>query len=369
MSADSKLVCVQDFEDYARSILPKNALDYYQSGSGEEYGLKLNRDAFRWLRIRPRILRDVSQRDLSVTVLGSKVGMPIGVAPTAMQRMAHADGECANARAAGAEGAIFTLSTLSTSSIEEVAAAAPDTVKWFQLYIYKDRKVTMDLVQRAEKAGFKAIVLTVDAPVFGIRLADLRNKFVLPSHLRLANFDGHLSTNVNDTTSGSSINDYVANLFDQSVTWEDVKWLKRSTNLPIVLKGILTEEDAKIAADLGVQGIQVSNHGARQIDGTLAPMEALPAVARAVGGRCEVFLDGGVRQGGDVFKALAGGARAVFAGRPLLWGLAAAGEAGARQVLRILRRELDHTLALAGCTKISDIRPCMIGYGSPLQKL
>ncbi|GLG93436.1 Hydroxyacid oxidase 1-like Protein [Gryllus bimaculatus] len=342
MSADSKLVCVQDFEDYARSILPKNALDYYQSGSGEEYGLKLNRDAFRWMTDGATFSHEALQFTRPVILYQ---------------------------QTAGAEGAIFTLSTLSTSSIEEVAAAAPDTVKWFQLYIYKDRKVTMDLVQRAEKAGFKAIVLTVDAPVFGIRLADLRNKFVLPSHLRLANFDGHLSTNVNDTTSGSSINDYVANLFDQSVTWEDVKWLKRSTNLPIVLKGILTEEDAKIAADLGVQGIQVSNHGARQIDGTLAPMEALPAVARAVGGRCEVFLDGGVRQGGDVFKALAGGARAVFAGRPLLWGLAAAGEAGARQVLRILRRELDHTLALAGCTKISDIRPCMIGYGSPLQKL
>ncbi|XP_067014362.2 uncharacterized protein Hao [Anabrus simplex] len=363
------LACLRDYELRAHSVLPKNALDYYKSGAGEEFSLQLNRDAFNRLRLQPRVLRDVSCRDVSTTVLGCRVTLPVGIAPTAMQRMAHPEGECATARAAGAMGTVFTLSTLSTSSLEQVAAAAPDTLKWFQLYIYKDRKVTQQLVQRAEKAGFKALVLTVDAPVFGIRNADVRNKFSLPPHLALANFTDSTTTHVNQTESGSGINEYVNNLFDQSISWEDVKWLKSITRLPLVLKGILTAEDAIIGANMGAAAIQVSNHGGRQLDGAPAPIEALPEIVRAVGDRCEVYLDGGVRQGTDVFKALALGASMVFLGRPAIWGLAVEGEKGVVDVLTLIKREFNHALALAGCTCIADIKPNMVVHESRYSRL
>lgn len=359
MMGDKSLVCVGDFERQAASILPKNALDYYCSGAGEEFTLGLNRDAFRRLRIRPRFMRDVSYRNQSTTVLGTKVAMPIGIAPTAMQRMAHPDGECSNARAAGAIGCIFILSTLSTSSIEEVGAAATNTIKWFQLYIYKDRDVTCKLVKRAEQAGFRALVLTVDAPMFGIRNADIRNKFKLPPHLSLANFEGIKATGVKSET-GSGINEYVEQLFDPSLTWDDVIWLKSITQLPVILKGILTADDAIIAADLGVAAILVSNHGARQVDGTPASIEALPEVVKAVDGQCEVYLDGGIRQGTDVFKAIALGAKMVFMGRPALWGLACNGEDGVKSILSIMKTELDSVMALTGCATIKDIKKEMV---------
>nr|CAD7448934.1 unnamed protein product [Timema bartmani] len=343
-----EFVCVDEYEEYALQHLDKNALDYYKSGAGDEITLGQNKTAFKRLLIRPRCLRDVSQCDASTTVLGHKVAMPVGVSPTAMQRMAHPDGECANAKAAGAVGTIFILSTLSTSSIEEVAAAAPNTIKWFQLYIYKDRDVTRQLVERAERANFKALVLTVDASLFGIRRSDVRNKFTLPPHLTLANFTNEKATDVNKSKKGSGINEYVASLFDSKITWEDVKWLKRITKLPIVLKGILTAEDAVIGADLGVAAILVSNHGARQVDTTPASIEALPEIVRAVEGRVEVYLDGGVRGGTDVFKALALGARMVFMGRPPLWGLVHSGQEGVKNVLDIVKWEFDTTLALTG---------------------
>lgn len=374
MSAAGNEVCVDDFEKIARSILPKNAFDYYRSGSCKECSLRINRSAFEKLRIIPRVLRDVSACDASVTMLGSKVSFPIAIAPTAMQRMAHPDGECATARAAGDAGVVFTLSTIATSSIEEVAATAPHTIKWFQLYIYRDRDLTLELVRRAERAGFKALVLTVDAPVFGIRYADMRNKFALPAHLKLGNFTGKLATDASnsDTESGSGINEYVANMFSQSVTWEDVKWLKSITSLPLVLKGILSVKDAQRAIDLGVEGIQVSNHGGRQVDGTPAPVEALPGIAAAVaasGARCEVFVDGGLRGGGDAFRALALGARAAFVGRPAVWALATGGEAGVRRMLALLQREFVHALALAGCARVADIEKDMVVHESSFCKL
>lgn len=363
MSGNKNLVCVGDFERHAVSILPKNALDYYCSGAGEEFTLGLNRDAFRRLRIRPRFMRDVSCRDQSTTVLGTEVMMPIGIAPTAMQRMAHPDGECGNARAVGAAGSVFILSTLSTSSIEEVAAAAPDTIKWFQLYIYNDRDVTCKLVKRAEQAGFRALVLTVDAPMFGIRLADIRNKFTLPPHLSLANFEGIKATGVK-SESGSGVSEYVNTLFDQSLTWDDIMWLKSITQLPLILKGILTADDATIAAELGVAAILVSNHGARQVDCTPASIEALPEVVKAVDGRCEVYLDGGIRQGTDVFKAIALGAKMVFMGRPALWGLACGGEDGVKSILSIIKTELDSVMALTGCAAVKDIKKEMVVHES-----
>ncbi|CAH2007211.1 unnamed protein product [Acanthoscelides obtectus] len=362
-------ICIKDFEEFAYKTLPRNALDYYRSGAGQQETLANNKRAYSNYRIRPRCLRNVAETDISVTVQGEHVSMPVGISPTAMQRMAHPDGECANAKAAQDMGTIFILSTISTSSIEEVAEAAPRGIKWFQLYIYRDREVTRQLVSRAEHAGFRALVLTVDAPFFGLRLADIRNKFVLPPHLKLANFQGTKSTDINKSKAGSSLNDYVNSLFDQTIEWKDIAWLKSITKLPIILKGILNFEDAIMAADAGVSGIIVSNHGGRQVDTWPASIEALPEIVKAVGDRVEVYVDGGVTQGTDVFKALALGAKMVFMGRPALWGLTYAGEAGVKKILNIMKGEFESTLAISGCARISDITPSMVVHKSYYAKL
>ncbi|XP_035430846.1 uncharacterized protein LOC118263143 [Spodoptera frugiperda] len=365
-----KYISVKEIEDAALSILPKPARDYYKSGATEEQTLAENRTAFQRLRIRPKCLIGVTRCDLRTKVLGHDVSLPVGISPTAMQRMAHPEGELANARAAQAEKTIFTLSTIATSSIEEVAEAAPDGVKWFQLYIYNDREVTRNLVLRAEKAGFKAIALTVDTPLFGIRRADVRNKFTLPPHLRLANFDGILSTKIRSTGSGSGLNNYVENLFDKSLTWEEVKWLKSITKLPIIAKGILRGDDAVKAIEAGCSAILVSNHGARQLDGVPTTIEALPEIVEAVRKyNVEVYLDGGVTTGTDVYKALALGARMVFVGRPALWGLTVGGQAGVQRMLSIFRTELEYTLQIAGTPTIADITKDMVRHESTYSKL
>ncbi|EEB12228.1 Hydroxyacid oxidase, putative [Pediculus humanus corporis] len=348
-----RLVSVKDYEDHAKTILPKYALDYYSSGAGEEISLRLNRSSFANYRIRPRFLRDVSKRDLSATVLGTKVSMPLGISPTAMQKMAHHLGEVASAKAAGKAGTIFILSTISTSSIEEVAEGAPETEKWFQLYIYKDRMSTVDLIRRAEKNNFKALVLTIDAPIFGIRHADSRNKFKLPPHLKMANFTGLKANSINQAKKGSGLNEYVNELFDQSLTWDHIKWLKSVTSLPIILKGILTSEDAEMAVSLGISAIFVSNHGARQVDLVPSPIEALPEISKVVNGQCDIYIDGGITKGTDIFIALALGAKMVFIGRSVLWGLTCDGESGVTNVLEILRNELDNTMCLTGKTKFT----------------
>ncbi|KAK2583749.1 hypothetical protein KPH14_009662 [Odynerus spinipes] len=267
-------------------------------------------------------------------------------------------------RAAEAAGTIFILSTISTSSIEEVAEAAPRCIKWFQLYVYSDRSVTLNLVRRAEKAGFKALVLTVDAPIFGDRRADLRNKFSLPQHLRLANFEGDLSSRVTIARMGSGLNEYVSDLFDASLSWKDIAWLKSITKLPIVLKGILTAEDALLSVTHGAAAIVVSNHGARQIDGIPATIEVLPEIVNAVKGKIEIYMDGGITQGTDVFKALALGANMVFIGRPMLWGLSHNGEKGALKILQLLKREIDSVFALTGCRTVKDITRDMVVHES-----
>ncbi|KAL1490434.1 hypothetical protein ABEB36_013129 [Hypothenemus hampei] len=364
------LVCVKDFEDYAHQVLPRDTLDYYRSGAGREETLKSNRTSFSKYKIRPRCLRDVSRRDLSSIILGQTVSMPIGISPSAMQRMAHPEGECANVRAAEAMGTVYTLSTIATSSIEEVAKAAPGAIKWFQLYIYRDRSITKKLIKRAENAGFKALVLTVDTPMFGLRVADMKNEFKLPPHLRLANFQGDHSITVNGkgTNTGSALNN-LGDLFDPSLTWDDIKWLKSITHLPLVLKGILTAEDAFLAANAGVAGILVSNHGARQVDGWPASIEALSEVVNAVGDRVEIFMDGGITDGTDVFKALALGAKMVFIGRPALWGLACGGEEGVKQILSILRTEFEYAMAISGCPSVRNIERSMVVHESHYSKL
>ncbi|XP_001649576.2 peroxisomal (S)-2-hydroxy-acid oxidase GLO3 [Aedes aegypti] len=362
------LASVKDYEKRASEIIPRNALDYYRSGAGDELSLRLNRVCFDRLRIRPRVLKSGSKRDLSVNLFGDRYSMPIGISPTAMQRMAHPEGEVANSKAAASRGVGFTLSTISTSSMEQVATGTPGSPKWFQLYIYRDRKLTESLVRRAEKAGFKAIVLTVDAPMFGLRRADMRNKFSLPPHLVLANFEGRLATGV-QSQGGSGINEYITEQLDPTLSWDDVKWLVNFTRLPVIVKGILTQEDAVIAADMGVQGIWVSNHGARQLDSVPASIEALPEIVKAVGNRTTIVMDGGVTEGTDVFKAIALGAKMVFFGRPALWGLAVNGQQGVEHVLDLLRKELDVAMALAGCQTIGDITPNHVVHESLYAKL
>ncbi|XP_064542752.1 uncharacterized protein LOC135431507 [Drosophila montana] len=363
-----ELVCVEDFEKRASSQLEKNALDYYKSGAGEQFTLGLNREAFKRLRLRPRFLRDVSQLDLGCKILGHQLKWPLGIAPTAMQKMAHPDGEIGNARAAGKAGSIFILSTLSTTSLEDLSAGAPDTCKWFQLYIYKERSLTEKLVRRAEKANFKALVLTVDAPVFGHRRSDVRNKFSLPPHLSLANFQGEQANGV-VTMGGSGINEYVASQFDASITWNDINWLKQLTHLPIIAKGVLTAEDAVLAREFGCAGVIVSNHGARQIDTVPASIEALPEVVKAVGNDLLVMLDGGIMQGNDIFKALALGAKTVFIGRPAVYGLAYNGQRGVEQLLSVLRKDFEITMKLTGCQSLADIQSVMVVHESFYSKL
>lgn len=267
-------VSVHDFRVLATERLPRPIRGYYNSGAGNELTLRDNCTAFSRIQLRPRFLRDVSARSTDCTVLGHQLRMPIAIAPTAMQRMAHPDGELATVRAAGQAGTIYTMSTLATSSIEEVAAAAPaSTIKWFQLYIYRDRTLTQQLVRRAEAAGFSAIVLTVDTPLFGVRHADMRNRFALPAGLNLRNFDGMSTAGSVPSTSGASstadnsgIAAYANDQFDATLTWRDVRWLVGFTRLPVLVKGVLTAEDAVLAVESGCSGVIVSNHGARQLD-------------------------------------------------------------------------------------------------------
>ncbi|KAK4488162.1 hypothetical protein RD792_003904, partial [Penstemon davidsonii] len=344
---------VMEYEAIAKEKLPKMVYDYYASGAEDQWTLQENRNAFSKILFRPRILVDVSKIDTTTAILGFKISMPIMVAPTAMQKMAHPEGELATARAASAAGTIMTLSSLGTSSVEEVDSTGPG-IRFFQLYVFKDRNVVLQLVRRAEKAGFKAIALTVDTPRLGRREADIKNGFALPSNLTLKNLEG-LDLGTIDRTNDSGLASYVADQVDRSLNWKDVKWLQTITKLPILLKGVLTGEDASIAVQAGAAGIIVSNHGARQLDYVPATISALEEVVKAAQGRVPVFLDGGIRRGTDVFKALALGASGVFIGRPVVFSLAADGEAGVRKVLQMLHDEFELTMALSGCRSIKEI--------------
>ena len=350
-------VNVFDFEELARERLSRQAFDYYASGAQDEVTLRGNRAAYERVALAYRVLVDVSRRDMTTTVFGQPVSMPVLVAPTAFHRLATEDGELATARAAGAAGTVMILSTLSTTSVEEVVAAASGPV-WFQLYVYKDRKATEGLVRRAEAAGCRALVLTVDAPLLGRRERDVRNRFRLPPGLAVANLlpDGYGELGSAPTDSGLA--GYVASFLDPSLTWKDVAWLRSITELPVVVKGIVRPDDALRAAEAGAAGIVVSNHGGRQLDTAPATLDVLPEVVDALaahGHTIEVLMDGGVRRGTDIVKALALGARAVLVGRPVLWGLAVGGETGAATVLRLLRDELDLAMALAGAPTIAGI--------------
>jgi 4-hydroxymandelate oxidase len=336
-----------DFEEAAREQLAAMAYDYYRSGSFDEITLRDNQAAYGRIRLYHRVLRDIGERDLSTELLGQRISVPILVAPTAFHQLACPEGEVATVRAAGAAGTIMTLSTLSNRPLEEVMEAATGPV-WFQLYVYRDREATRGLVERAQACGCSAIVLTVDAQVWGRRERDVRNRFHLPDGLTAANLLAAGLDELEAAESDSGLAEYVLSLFDPTLSWADLEWLASITDLPVLVKGIVHPDDARLAVEHGARAIVVSNHGGRQLDTSIATVDALPAVVEAVSGRVPVLVDGGIRRGTDVLKALALGARAVMLGRPILWGLAVGGEAGARQVLEILERELDIAMALCG---------------------
>jgi 4-hydroxymandelate oxidase len=353
MSSPIPHLNLAEIESAARERLTALAYEYYVGGANDEVTVRENRAAFERLALRYHVLVDVSRRSTATTVLGTPVDFPVLVAPTAFQRLACDDGELATARAAAASGTVMILSTASTCSIEDVGAIGGRL--WFQLYVYSDRGLTKALVERAEAAGMKAMVLTVDAPILGRRERDLRNRFHLPDGIRLANVPSSGSVPMPTGHGESGLAQHFASGIDASLTWKDLDWLRSITRLPMVIKGIVRGDDAALAVQHGAAGIIVSNHGGRQLDTSIASIRALPEVAAAVGGRAEVLLDGGVRRGTDVIKAIALGARAVLVGRPVVWGLAAAGESGARRVLELLRAEVDQAMALCGCPTVGDI--------------
>ncbi|XP_033140852.1 peroxisomal (S)-2-hydroxy-acid oxidase GLO4 isoform X1 [Brassica rapa] len=377
-----QIVNVNEFQELAKRALPKMYYDFYSGGAEDQHTLKENVEAFTRIMFRPRVLVDVSKIDMSTRILGYPISAPIMIAPTAMHMLAHPQGETATAKAAAACNTIMVLkcllehmllhsvlglkvmtillflwlcefqivSYMASCTIEEVASSC-NAVRFLQIYVYKRRDVTAQMVKRAEKAGFKAIVLTVDVPKFGRREADIKNKMVCP---QLRNFEGLISTEVLPSE-GSGVEALASSTFDASLTWKDIEWLRSITKLPIMVKGILTREDALRAIEAGVDGIVVSNHGARQLDYSPATITVLEEIVHVVGGRVPVLLDGGVRRGTDVFKALALGAQAVLIGRPVVYGLAAKGEDGVRKVIDMLKNELELTMALSGCPTIDDI--------------
>ncbi|KAL1212086.1 Peroxisomal (S)-2-hydroxyacid oxidase GLO3 [Cardamine amara subsp. amara] len=370
-----QIVNVEEFQELAKRALPKMYFDFYNGGAEDQHTLKENVEAFRRIMFRPRVLVDVSKIDMSTSILGYPISAPIMIAPTGNHKLAHPKGlfslcfitcisgfgilwfdclfmlgETATAKAAAACNTIMIVSYMSSCTIEEIASSCY-AVRFLQLYVYKRRDVTAQMVKRAEKAGFKAIVLTVDVPKLGRREKDIKNKMIPP---KLKNFEGAFSMEVRPNK-GSGVEAFTSRAFDSSLSWKDIEWLRSITELPILIKGILTHEDALKAVEAGVDGIVVSNHGGRQLDYSPATITVLEEIVQAVGGSIPVFFDGGVRRGTDVFKALALGAKAVLIGRPIVYGLAAKGEDGVKKVIEMIKNEFEITMALSGCPTIADI--------------
>jgi L-lactate dehydrogenase (cytochrome) len=370
-----RTITIEDLRRQARRRLPRAVFDFVEGGAGDERTLRRNREAFERLTFSPRVLVDVAKREQATTVLGQRLDTPVLIAPTGMAGLCWRRGEIAAARAAHRQGTVYTLSTHASCSIEDVAREAPGPL-WFQLYVWQNRGLTRAFVERARACGYQALVLTVDVPVISTRERDIRNGFTIPPRLTLANVldtvrrvrwirgvllgprltlanlvgaPGAPRTDV--VTLGGVANRQV----DPSVTWADLAWFRSLWPGPLLLKGVLSVEDARKAVAHGVDGLVVSNHGGRQLDGAPASIEALPAIVDAVGERVEVLVDGGIRRGADVVKALALGARAVMIGRPYLYGLAVDGQAGVEHALTILRNEIDKTLALLGTPRIHDL--------------
>ena len=350
-----ELLNVFDFERAAEERLDPAAFGYFAGGSGEELTLADNVAAFRRLKLRPRVLAAAAPVTTATTLLGHELALPLLVAPVAFQRIAHPDGELATARAAARAGTIFCLSTVASATPAEVAEAAPDGLRWFQLYVFRDRGLTRALLEEVAAAGFSAVVLTADAPRLGRRERDHRTGFGVPAEL-VPNLPGTDLLTLEQTFA----------LTADDVDWRELERIASDSGLPVLVKGVQTAEDGAIACESGAAGLVVSNHGGRQLDGVQASIDALPEVANAVAGRIPVLVDGGIRRGTDIAKALALGARAALAGRPAVWGLAVGGEEGVLRVLELLRDELELALALLGCRSPADVTPAHIARSAPL---
>jgi 4-hydroxymandelate oxidase len=337
------LLDLDALEDQAREALDRGVYDYVAGGADDEWTLGDNRAAWDRVRLLPRVLRDVSRVETTTTLLGTPVASPLGVAPTAFQRLVHPDGECAMARGCAARDHLMVLSTRATATPAECHEAAGGGPRWYQVYVLNDRQRNERMIAGALEAGISALVLTADTPVLGRRRRDVVNAFMLPPNL------GGPSLELEPGEEG--------NLVDQAadLTFDDIGWLSRISGLPIVVKGVVRSDDALACVDAGAAGVWVSNHGGRQLDGCIATADALAAVVDAVGDRAEVYVDGGIRRGVDVLRALALGAKAAFVGRPAVWGLATGGDAGVELVLKGLTGELKLAMALAGCRSIGEI--------------
>jgi len=354
MPTSSPLINLHAYESAAGERLPRMVFDYFAGGAGDEVLLRTSRAAWDEIAIRYRVLRDVAVRSQATELLGHHLDWPVLVAPMAFQQLAHADAELATARAADATGTGMILSTLATRSIESVRAATGGPL-WFQLYIYRDRGLTEALVRRAEAAGCTALVLTVDAPLLGRRERDLLNGFHVPADTPIPNVGADpRDTLAERVETASSLAAFTERHWDASISWADLDWLGSLTRVPILVKGIVRGDDAVRALQHGAAGVIVSNHGGRQLDTAVPTARALRDVADAMAGRGTLLVDGGIRRGTDVLKAVAMGAQAVLLGRPVLWGLAVDGAAGAERVLRLLKDECDLALALAGCRTLAE---------------
>jgi 4-hydroxymandelate oxidase len=345
---------LDQLEALAKGRMSGMAFDYIRSGAEDEVALHGNRVGFAKMRLRPRVLVDVSGVTLETEILGTSVRMPILVAPTGFHRLANPEGEAATAQGAHDAGTIYTASTIATTSLEDIAQASAGP-KWFQLYVFRDRDITEQMIKRAKKAGYKAIVFTVDVPVLGRRERDIRNKFHLPPEFKMGNFDvGALASKMGNE---SSLAAFIATQFDASLTWDAIRWVKKVSGLPVLVKGVLRADDAELAAKNGADGIIVSNHGGRQLDYSVSSIDALPEVVAAAGNKVPIILDGGIRRGTDVLKALCLGARSVMIGRPSLWGLAIGGRAGVKAVLEHLRMETLTSMKILGAANLGELRP------------
>ena len=352
-------VNLHEYEPLARAKLSDMAWDYLAGGSGDERTLQWNRERLDATRLLPRVLHDVSHVDMRLKLLGLALPFPVLLAPTGFQKLFHPEGELATARGAGAAGALYTLSTPATTSLEDVAKAATGPL-WFQLYVQRDRGFTLELVRRAEAHGYRALMLTADTPVLGARDRDHRRHLELPPGMELPNLRGLASSTSEPTFQHGTRNPFL----DPSLTWKDVHWLAKESKLPVVVKGILHARDAQLALDHGAAAIAVSNHGGRNLDTVPATIDALPAIA-AVAGRVPILFDGGVRRGVDVVKALALGATAVMIGRPYLWGLSASGAEGVTRVVELLVTELEMAMAQCGAASLSAIHRDLVLHRDP----
>jgi len=367
----ARAASIPDLRLLARRRAPRAVFDYADGGAGDEISLRRSRAAFARIEFQPRVLRDVSTIDMTTTILGVPAAMPLVFAPTGFTRMMHTDGEPAVARAAERAGIPFALSTMGTTSIERLADAAPRARRWFQLYLWRDRAASRDLVERAQEAAYEALVLTVDTPVPGARLRDVRNGLTLPPALSARTFGEAalharwwfdlLTTEPLEFASlnrfDGTVAELVGRVFDPALTMRDLAWLREIWTGPLIVKGITTVEDARAVVDAGADAVIVSNHGGRQLDRAPTPLERLPRVVDAVGDRAEVYVDGGILSGGDVVAAVALGARAALVGRAYLYALMAGGERGVARAAEILAKEVAGTLALLGVTKVVDLRP------------